>query len=130
MRTHTFRDLYDAKGPFATALIDVAHDSENGAHEHELRARAACERLAELGATQEVVDAVSERLAEQVNQPAPVARLVVATPDGVTYDEVAALRDDTPVATWAALPDLGAWIGRSEEHTSELESRQYIVCRL
>src|SRR3712207_7468543 len=26
-------------------------------------------------------------------------------------------------------PD-GAWLARSEEHTSELQSRQYLVCRL
>src|SRR3712207_8194830 len=25
---------------------------------------------------------------------------------------------------------LGAYLGRSEEHTSELQSRQYLVCRL
>src|SRR3712207_8779442 len=24
----------------------------------------------------------------------------------------------------------GAWVARSEEHTSELQSRQYLVCRL
>lgn len=114
MHSHIFRDLYDAKGPFATALIDVAHDSENGAREHELRVRAACDQLTELGAPQDVVDTVSERLGEQVNEPAPVARLVVATHDGVRYDEVAALQADEPVATWAPLPDLGAWIGHRD----------------
>src|SRR3712207_8402169 len=29
-----------------------------------------------------------------------------------------------------ALPPAGEGFGRSEEHTSELQSRQYIVCRL
>src|SRR3712207_8483670 len=27
-------------------------------------------------------------------------------------------------------PDPGLWYSRSEEHTSELQSRQYLVCRL
>src|SRR5947209_10536884 len=27
-------------------------------------------------------------------------------------------------------PDVGGGFGRSEEHTSELQSRQYLVCRL
>src|SRR3712207_9083300 len=27
-------------------------------------------------------------------------------------------------------PAIQAWIGRLEEHTSELQSRQYLVCRL
>src|SRR3712207_6986978 len=30
--------------------------------------------------------------------------------------------------TWRSLP--ASWTGRSEEHTSELQSRQYLVCRL
>ena len=114
MRTHTFRDLYDSKGPFATALVDVSHDSETGAQAHELRVRAAIDELTRLGAPQEVVAAVAERLGEQVSQPAPIARLVVASPDGVRYDEVATLRVDQPVATWAPLPDLGTWIGHRD----------------
>src|SRR3712207_6949008 len=28
------------------------------------------------------------------------------------------------------LRDQGFWVARSEEHTSELQSRQYLVCRL
>src|SRR3712207_7183941 len=38
------------------------------------------------------------------------------------------------LATWAlffgGLVGLHFWLGRSEEHTSELQSRQYLVCRL
>src|SRR5258707_4613129 len=29
-----------------------------------------------------------------------------------------------------ATGELRGWVGRSEEHTSELQSRQYLVCRL
>src|SRR3712207_7124508 len=40
----------------------------------------------------------------------------------------------TATATAAALPETGGAsllaLGRSEEHTSELQSRQYLVCRL
>jgi hypothetical protein len=53
---------------------------------------------------------VAERLAASVDQPAPVARLLVVTSDGVAYDETAVTRVDQTVATWDALPDLGAWI--------------------
>src|SRR3712207_8391786 len=31
---------------------------------------------------------------------------------------------------WAAPPPPHSCLGRSEEHTSELQSRQYLVCRL
>ena len=40
MDTSTLSKLFQADGPFATALVDVGHDNENGAHEHELRVRA------------------------------------------------------------------------------------------
>ena len=110
MDTSTLTDLYQSSGPFATALVDVAHDTENGAHEHELRVRAACESLREQGADEGVVAAVAERLGETVHEPAPVARVVVATPDGVQYDETASFRVDDTVATWAPLPDLARWI--------------------
>src|SRR5947209_14106530 len=36
-------------------------------------------------------------------------------------------------SSWAEHLDsaaAGPWLGRSEEHTSELQSRQYLVCRL
>src|SRR3712207_8718510 len=32
--------------------------------------------------------------------------------------------------TWLPSAKLGRMFGRSEEHTSELQSRQYLVCRL
>src|SRR3712207_7277037 len=40
--------------------------------------------------------------------------------------------DDAPDAGGGGLPDRGGRSGRrrSEEHTSELQSRQYLVCRL
>src|SRR3712207_8001903 len=36
----------------------------------------------------------------------------------------------TPSITFDSAPLLGAGLLRSEEHTSELQSRQYLVCRL
>src|SRR3712207_8078644 len=35
--------------------------------------------------------------------------------------------DPVPLERWA---DSDCWYARSEEHTSELQSRQYLVCRL
>ena len=110
METTTLTPLFQVAGPFATVLVDVSHDTENGEHEHELRVRAACEALDDQGAPSAVVSAVRERLSELVGRPAPVARLVVATAEGVQHDELAGVRVDDTVATWGALPDLGAWI--------------------
>ena len=114
MRTASLTPLFQQSGPFATVVLDVSQDSENAPHGHELRTRAACESLAEQGADEQVVSAVSERLAETVHRPAPVSRLVVATGDGVVHDVTAGFRADQPVATWGPLPDLATWIARQD----------------
>jgi hypothetical protein len=110
MHTSTLSPALQGTGPFATVLTDVSQDTESGRHEHELRIRAASQQLAEQGAPAEVVDAVAARLNETVHLPAPQARIVVATPEGVAYDDVALTRIDQPVATWSPLPDLAAWV--------------------
>src|SRR2546430_6925564 len=49
--------------------------------------------------------------------------------DDVQEDEDSSA-DEAPQAQDADAPDEGAWAGRSEEHTSELQSQSNIVCRL
>ena len=117
MKTTPLTDLYAEQGPFATVVLDVSHDSENGEHEHELRVRAACEELAAQGAPDAVVREVSARLGELVSQPAPVSRTVVASTGGVRLDEVGHFRMDTPVVTWSPLPDLARWIEHQDAVT-------------
>jgi hypothetical protein len=114
MHLNAFTDLYESAGPFASVLLEVGHQTETGAHEHELRLRAAREHLADQGAPPSIVESVSERLREQPDGPAPAARLVVAGPDGVLHDELAHFQVDDPVATWAPLPDLTDWIAHRD----------------
>ncbi|WBQ04044.1 baeRF2 domain-containing protein [Kribbella sp. CA-293567] len=102
--------IFTEDGPFASVLLDVSRDSETGAHEQELRVRAAAEELAQAGAPAEVVEAVSERLSEQVDLPAPAARTVVANRSGVVFDEVTHQRVDPPSVGWGPLPDLVGWL--------------------
>jgi hypothetical protein len=110
MKTTSLRPVFETPGPYATALIDVSRDSENGAREHELQVRAACDQLAEQGAPDKVVDLIRERLAEAPGSGAPVARLVVATDDDVVIEEEGRFRADQPVATYDLLPDLAQWV--------------------
>jgi hypothetical protein len=117
MKTAMLTDLYANQGPFATVMLDVSHDTENGEHEHELRVRATREALTEQGAPGEVVEQVAERLGQLVGQPAPVARTVVASPGGILLDEINHFRVDTPVARWSPLPDLTRWIERQDALT-------------
>src|SRR3954449_144866 len=106
--------VYESTGPFASVLTDVSHDSENGAHEHELRVRAACDQLVEQGAGELLVERVRERLLEPPGSGAPLARLVVAADDEVVLDEVASFRVDQPTATYDLLPDLAPWVAHRD----------------
>jgi len=117
MKTTQISDLYAAEGPFATATIDVSHDSENGEHEHELRVRSACESLTEQGAEEQVVAEVRSRLEELVKEPAPVGRTVVANRGGVLFDRVQHARVDQPLTAWGPLPDLSAWLEHEDSTT-------------
>src|SRR5687768_17705022 len=56
----------------------------------------------------------------------PISKLVAPNTDGVKH-QIAFILQPTPLA---ALEELGKYNERSEEHTSELQSRLHLVCRL
>jgi hypothetical protein len=114
MDTSSLAPLFQVDGPFATVHVDVSRDSENAEREHELRVRAACDRLAEQDADPAIVEQVSQVLSEPVERPSPVTRLVVANREGVQLDELAGIRVDETVATWGPLPDLSSWISHRD----------------
>lgn len=109
METTTLAPVLTKPGPYATVLVDVSEDSETGRQQHLARVRAACDELAVQGAPSDVIDRVAAVLDEQTSAPAPVARLVVSTPEEIVYDELALLRQDSAITSWAPLPDLTAW---------------------
>src|SRR5690625_5676203 len=94
-----------------------------GADDHELQQSKIVEAISGTGA--EVVG-----LTEIENS----AR-ITGEADAATADLVAALNEHDGEGTWAYVPTGEAYIeqgldGRSEEHTSELQSRGHLVCRL
>lgn len=109
METTTLTPVLTKPGPYATVLVDVSQDTEAGRQEHHNRVRAACDELAGQGAPRQVVDRIAAVLDEQTSTPAPVARLVVSTPEEIVYDELAVLRQDHTISSWGPLPDLTAW---------------------
>src|SRR3712207_7486413 len=54
-----------------------------------------------------------------------VSALANLVENGVKYSD-----PGSTVEVSASLDDRREWVDRSEEHTSELQSRQYLVCRL
>ena len=110
MRLDRFTDLYAAAGPMATVLLDVSRDSEDAAHQVELRWRAAREDLAGQGAPGELLDAVEPLFLEPTHVPGAVSRLVVASSGDVRTDELVHDHVDPGVVTYGDLPDLTPWI--------------------
>ena len=110
MRTERIAELYADAGPFASVLVDVSRDSEDGQRQVELHLRSVRDRLSEQGAPEQVIAAVEERATENLHEPAPVSRFVVATERGVLLDDIVRDRTDEPFARWDVLPDLTSWI--------------------
>src|SRR3712207_7287240 len=77
------------------------------------------------------------RSAAEVLVLAAVERAILVVEEQVAHQRVlpvphpeAAAATALPVAILIAALRRGRHVGRSEEHTSELQSRQYLVCRL
>ena len=117
MDTTALAPVLQHTGPFASVLVDVSQDTGGGRHQHDLHVREACEELASQGAPAEVVEALTERLGEVTHRPAPSARFVVATPEGVALDEVVPVRVDRARASWASLPDLATYAALRDSAT-------------
>jgi hypothetical protein len=110
VKTESIAKLLDDPGPFASVYVDVSRDMEDRHRVVELAARGACDSLLEQGAPSSVIDDIGDLLTANVHAEAPVSRAIVATVRGVLLDEVSRARTDQATATWAPLPDLGAWI--------------------
>ena len=110
MRTDSIASLFDEPGPFASVMVDVSQDGEDGAEQRELRLEEALGELLAAGAPEPVVHQLRDRLEKPTDKPAPLARLVVATEAGVCLDDMVQERLDAAVASWSPLPDLTTWI--------------------
>jgi hypothetical protein len=110
VKTNSIAQLLEDPGPFASVYVDVSRDMEDGNRVVELAARAACDSLLEQGAPSSVCDEIRDVLTTSLHVEAPASRAVVATDRGVVLDQVSRARTVHATATWAPLPDLGAWI--------------------
>jgi hypothetical protein len=111
VRTAPLTDLFQRKGPFASAVVDASGDAEDAPRRRQLFVENAGRELRRQGAPAEIVEAVEARLDEPVEGvPAPITRAVVANADGVVFDDYAPYRLDRASATWAPLPDVAEWV--------------------
>src|SRR3712207_8367540 len=72
------------------------------------------------------------RMVQLAYEPAGATRHLALVGKGITYDSGGlSIKPGTSMATMKMdMAGAAAVVNRSEEHTSELQSRQYLVCRL
>ena len=102
--------LTNDPGPFATAYADVSRVAAAGDDEVALTARAARDELVGAGCPDAVADALQEALGASTHEGGEVARVVVASAQGVVFSALVRGRRPQPTTSWGALPDLGPWL--------------------
>ena len=102
MNTETLRPLLEDAGPFASVWLDVSQDTENGAAALEVRRRDLRDRLAALGAGDDLVQAVDEAVRAGGPAVGRAGRALVAT----TRHVVATQTDEPPADLQARVSDL------------------------
>ena len=102
--------LTNDPGPFATAYADVSRVAAAGDDEVALTARAARDELVGAGCPADVAEALQEALGASTHTGGEVARVVVASAQGVAFSALVHGRRPQPTTSWGALPDLGPWL--------------------
>ncbi|MFC4855248.1 Vms1/Ankzf1 family peptidyl-tRNA hydrolase [Actinophytocola glycyrrhizae] len=106
MNTGELREILAHAGPFATVHLDGSHDTENAAHELELRWRAAREELAEKGADEDTLSAMDNAVRDAPPATGRAGRLLIAAGGEVLLDRALAGPPPAPVTRVGACPYL------------------------
>ncbi|TQM26497.1 Vms1/Ankzf1 family peptidyl-tRNA hydrolase [Nocardia bhagyanarayanae] len=81
------RQVAERNGPFATVCIDASHDTEDAAHQTELRWRSIHDQLAGDGASDRMLAALDAAIAETPPGEGRSGRLLIADDEAVLVDE-------------------------------------------
>ena len=106
MNTGELRQVLAHRGPFATVHLDGSHDTENAAHEQELRWRAARAALAAKGADENTLAALDDAVRDALPTTGRAGRLLIAAGGEVLLDRTLAGPPSAPVTRVGACPYL------------------------
>lgn len=106
MNTGELRRVLAHQGPFATVHLDGSHDTENAAHEQELRWRAARADLAGKGADEDTLTAMDDAMRNAPPAAGRAGRLLIAAGGEVLLDRMLAGPPPAPVTRVGACPYL------------------------
>ena len=104
--TQPLRDLVRNPGPFASAYLDVSHDTEDATAQLELRRRAVSHELLLLGADGATVDAIDEAIEWHEPAVGPAGLAVIGAGGSVLHTEVLPEPLPAPLVRLAPLPYL------------------------
>lgn len=116
MKLRDLRPLYTRPGPYATAYVDAGMESEDAAHEIQLRAREAYDSLQGQGAEQGDAEAVRTAIVDGPKSHGRYGLAVFATNGEVVRADILPQRPADSWATWARLPHvMPALVARGEQ---------------
>ena len=82
----SIREVAQRPGPFASLYIDAEHDTEDAERQRALRWRALAERLAEEGASEQMIAVLSTAVTGDGPEPGRTGRVLIADAESVLLD--------------------------------------------
>lgn len=104
MQSDRFRPLLDAKGPYASVYFEDSHDTEDAAAQLDITLRDLRTRLEEQGADAEMCDRLEEAVRDSTPPVGKSGRAVIATADGVVFDQRLIGPTPAPIVRVSTLP--------------------------
>ncbi|HEX9336058.1 MAG TPA: hypothetical protein VF892_09230, partial [Pseudonocardiaceae bacterium] len=104
MRLQQLRELVGATGPFSSVYLDASHDTEDAAHQTELRWQATRSDLASLGTGPRAIEAIGRAMLDRPPPVGTAGRAVIAAGDTVVADEPLPVPPAQSIVRYADLP--------------------------
>ena len=116
MNLNYLRPLYERSGPWVSIYLDATRTSEDGGHEVGLRWQALRGRLAEQGADEATLDAVSAAVEQHPYQPGRYGLAIFASDGEVAYIEELSAPPPADEAWFEPLPHAMPLVVQRGEH--------------
>jgi hypothetical protein len=106
------RILFDSPGPFLTVHVEVGAGTDDAGRRADERWSRLRARLEQARVRAQLVEDIGDRLGEALDVRGAARRTIVATEDGVVFDEVQVADSSWPETAelFEPLPDLAGWL--------------------
>jgi hypothetical protein len=109
------RPVFEHEGPFVTVHAQVGRATEDARQQLEARWTSVRQELERTDLAADVVEEIGTRLKENTHRPGEVRRTIVASADGIVFDEVQSGHSARPeTVDVGPLPDVSGWLAVAE----------------